>query len=219
MILAGAIRIAGQAGAKPGQLVAADAELERTGPGPRFASRAGDKLEAALNHFQVGVAGRVALDVGSSTGGFTDCLLQHGAARVHAVDSGTNQMIWRLRHDPRVHLLERTNARYLTPAQLGEPCSLLTVDVAFIAARQLLPALAACLAPPADAIVLVKPQFEAGRAAVGKGGLVRDPEAQRAAVLLVEDCAHRLGFRVHGVLPSPVLGATGNQEFLLHAVL
>lgn len=216
LILAGSIRIPGQTAAKPGQLVAPDIELERTGPGPRFASRAGDKLEAALAYFKVEVRDRVALDIGSSTGGFTDCLLQHGAARVHAVDSGTNQMIWRLRHDPRVHLLERTNARYLTPAQIGEPCTLLTVDVSFIAARRLLPALVPLLSPAADAVILVKPQFEAGREAVGKGGLVRDPEAQQAAVQLVATAAVSLGFRVTGVLPSPVLGATGNQEFLLH---
>ncbi|MGH9479219.1 MAG: TlyA family RNA methyltransferase [Terriglobales bacterium] len=237
LILAGRILVAGQKAAKPGHPTAPDAALERLGPAARFASRAGGKLEAALDHFQVAVAGRIALDVGSSTGGFTDCLLARGALRVHAVDSGTNQMVWRLRTDSRVHVLENTNARHLRLEQLvgagpsacatetlapacapqGERPDLLTMDVSFISATLLLPQVGPLLAPAAEAIVLVKPQFEAGRAAVGSGGIVRDPATQRAAVERVANCLRALGAAVAPALPSPVLGATGNQEFLLYA--
>ncbi|MGN6592844.1 MAG: TlyA family RNA methyltransferase [Terriglobales bacterium] len=218
LILAGRILVDEQKLTKPGHMVSADAALRRLGEPPRFASRAGLKLEAALNHFQIDARGRVALDVGSSTGGFTDCLLQRGAARVHAVDSGSNQMIWRLRTDPRVHLLEKTNARHLDPAAIGEPVSLLTVDVSFISVTLLLPALIPLLASPADIVILVKPQFEAGRGQVGKGGIVRDESVRLAAVEKVRAAVLAAGATVRGVLPSPVLGADGNQEYLLHAV-
>jgi 23S rRNA (cytidine1920-2'-O)/16S rRNA (cytidine1409-2'-O)-methyltransferase len=218
LILAGRILVDEQKLTKPGHMVPADAVLRRLGEPPRFASRAGWKLEAALDHFHVEVRGRVALDVGSSTGGFTDCLLQRGAARVHAVDSGSNQMIWRLRSDPRVHLREKTNARHLQPAGLGEPVSLLTVDVSFISVTLLLPALLPCLAPGGEAIILVKPQFEAGRAQVGKGGIIRDESVRLAAVERVRAAVTAAGATVTGVLPSPLLGADGNQEYLLHAL-
>ncbi|HET9784178.1 MAG TPA: TlyA family RNA methyltransferase [Terriglobales bacterium] len=219
LILAGQILVEEQKLTKPGQMVSADAALRRLGEPPRFASRAGLKLEAALDHFQIDVHGRVALDIGSSTGGFTDCLLQRGAARVHAVDSGSNQMIWRLRTDPRVHLREKTNARYLDPAAIGEPISLLTVDVSFISVTLLLPAIIPLLAPPADIVILVKPQFEAGRAQVGKGGIVRDESIRLAAVERVRSAVTSAGAVVRDVLPSPVLGADGNQEYLLYGVL
>ncbi|HVA62792.1 MAG TPA: TlyA family RNA methyltransferase [Terriglobales bacterium] len=223
LILAGAILVNGQKATKPGHAVAADAELTRVGEPLRFASRAGLKLEAALDHFHLDAAGRVALDVGSSTGGFTDCLLQRGARRVHAVDSGTNQMIWRLRTDPRVHLLEKTNARFLTARDLklerGEEPDLLTLDVSFISATLLLPTLVKLLRRPAEVVVLVKPQFEAGRAAVGKGGVVRDAAARQAAVERVAQALEGLGARAIATIPSPILGAHGNQEFLLHAVI
>ncbi len=219
LILAGQILVDEQKLTKPGQQVNSDAVLRRLGEPPRFASRAGLKLEAALDHFQMDVRGRVALDVGSSTGGFTDCLLQRGAARVHAVDSGTHQMIWRLRSDPRVHLLEKTNARYLQPADIGEPATLLTMDVSFISVTLLLPALLPLLAPTADLVILVKPQFEAGRAQVGKGGIIRDESVRLAAVEKVRSALHSTGASVSAVLPSPVLGADGNQEYLLHATL
>ncbi|MGH9482601.1 MAG: TlyA family RNA methyltransferase [Terriglobales bacterium] len=217
LILAGGILVDGQPGVKPGHAVAAAAVLARRAPPPRFVSRAGLKLEAALEHFRLTVAGEVALDVGSSTGGFTDCLLQRGAVRVHAVDCGTNQMDWRLRSDPRVHLLERTNARYLRAQDLGEPPTLLTLDVSFISATLLLPVLVPLLARGADAVILVKPQFEAGREAVGKGGVVRDPAARLAAVERVAAALGGLGGGDPAWFPSPVLGACGNQEYLLHA--
>ncbi|MGH9468381.1 MAG: TlyA family RNA methyltransferase [Terriglobales bacterium] len=220
LILAGEVFAAGQKAAKPGHPVPADVDLEVRAHTPRFASRAGEKLAAALDHFAVPVEGRVGLDIGSSTGGFTDCLLAHGALRVHAVDSGTNQMIWRLRTDPRVHLLEKTNARYLTAGDLGgEQPSLLVMDVSFISATLLLPQAVPLLGPAAELIVLVKPQFEAGREAVGKGGLVHDPAARAAAVRRVAATLEHLGGRDLGEMPSPVLGASGNQEYLLHAVL
>jgi 23S rRNA (cytidine1920-2'-O)/16S rRNA (cytidine1409-2'-O)-methyltransferase len=219
-ILAGEVYIAGQKATKPGQPVAPDAAVEVRALGPQFASRAAGKLAAALDHFGVTAADRVALDVGSSTGGFTDILLARGARRVHAVDSGTNQMIWRLRNDPRVHLLERTNARYLRAADLeGDQPSLLVMDVSFISATLLLPTLVPLLAPGAELIVLVKPQFEAGREAVGKGGIVCDPAAHAAAVARVRMAIADLGGAASAAIPSPVLGASGNQEFLLHARL
>jgi len=217
LILAGAITLDGHPAPKPGQQVAIDAVLARVGEAARYASRAGVKLEAALDHFAVAVAGRIGLDVGASTGGFTDCLLQRGAVRVHAVDAGTNQMIWRLRTDPRVHLLERTNARYLKLEDIGERAEVLTLDVSFISATLLLPVLLPLLTPAADIVVLVKPQFEAGREAVAKGGIVRDEGARAAAVARVAACLGESGAEVLGCIPSPILGATGNQEYLLHA--
>lgn len=216
MILAGEVQVAGQRRDKPGMRIARNAEL-RVKPAPRFASRAGEKLAAALEEFSIPVAGRVCLDVGSSTGGFTDCLLQAGAARVHAVDSGINQMIYRLRGHPRVHLLERTNARYLQPQQIGEAVELVTMDVAFISVTLLLPAVVPLLAPSGDLIVLVKPQFEAGREAVGKGGIVRDEAARQAAIARVRQALVAAGLEIQGLIPSPVLGAEGNQEYLLWA--
>lgn len=217
LILAGAITLDGHPAPKPGQQVASDAVLARVGEAARYASRAGAKLEAALDHFAIAVAGRIGLDVGASTGGFTDCLLQRGAVRVHAVDAGTNQMIWRLRTDPRVHLLERTNARYLKLEDVGERAEVLTLDVSFISATLLLPVLLPLLTPAADLVVLVKPQFEAGREAVAKGGIVRDEGARAAAVARVAACLAEAGAEVLGCIPSPILGATGNQEYLLHA--
>lgn len=218
LVLAGEILVDGQKATKPGHAVAADCTLSSLATSAAFASRAGDKLAAALDHFQVSVADRVALDVGSSTGGFTDCLLQRGARRVHAVDSGTNQMIWRLRTDPRVHLREQTNARFLTPDAIGEPVDVLVVDVSFISVTLLLPALLPLLAPAAHVVILVKPQFEAGRAGVGKGGIVRDPEVRAAALSHVAAALSASGLNNVNAIDCPVLGARGNQEFLLHAV-
>ena len=215
-ILAGEVFVNGQRRDKPGWRAPHDAHLHLK-TAPRYASRAGDKLAAALSAFSIPVTGRVALDVGSSTGGFTDCLLQAGAARVHAVDSGRNQMIYRLRQDPRVRLRERTNARYLRPEQVGEPVDIIAVDVSFISATLLFPALLPLLAANGDLIVLVKPQFEAGREAVGKGGIVRDPAARDAAIARVRQALEAAGMRVRNVMPSPVLGAEGNQEFLMWA--
>lgn len=216
LILAGQVLVNGQKIDKSGAQVARDADVRILG-GEKYVSRAGAKLEAALTNFGIAVDGRVCLDVGSSTGGFTDCLLQHRAARVYAVDSGTNQMVWSLRNDRRVHLRERTNARYLTRADVAEALDLITVDVSFISVTLLLQALLPLLKPTGEMIVLVKPQFEAGREAVGKGGIVRDPEQRQAAVEKVRAAIEAAGFGRIEVIPSPVLGAEGNQEYLLWA--
>ncbi|TAN24548.1 MAG: TlyA family RNA methyltransferase [Acidobacteria bacterium] len=219
LILAGEVLVNGQRADKSGQWVAPDAELRLLGQPPRFASRAGEKLAAALDHFALPVTDRIALDIGSSTGGFTDCLLQAGARHVYAFDSGTNQMIWRLRTDPRVTLRENTNARYLCPEDLPERAELLTVDVSFISVTLLLPVLVPLLAPGADAVILIKPQFEAGRGQVGKGGLVRDDAVRQQVIARIQDAAAAAGLVPQGTLASPVLGASGNQEYLLHARL
>jgi 23S rRNA (cytidine1920-2'-O)/16S rRNA (cytidine1409-2'-O)-methyltransferase len=189
----------------------------------RYVSRGGLKLEKALDHWNVNVAGRVCLDVGASTGGFTDCLLQRGAARVIAVDTGYGQLDFRLRQDSRVRLLEKTNARYLTREQIGEPVDLIVMDVAFISATLVLPAVIAAgfplgsSNPGKSVIVLVKPQFEVGREQVGKGGIVRDPALQAGAVEKVGQTLSGLGLGNIDVIESPILGVEGNREFLLYA--
>ncbi len=205
----------GTALTKPGARVPADAALtlrER----PKFVSRGGDKLEAAFRAFPIDVAGLTAIDAGASTGGFTDCLLQHGAARVYAVDVGYGQLAWELRQDPRVVVMERCNIRHLTADRLETTPSFFTVDCSFISLRLVLPALMPLLAPNPSGVALVKPQFEAGRDQVGKGGVVRD-ESVRARV--VDDArllARALGFSEIDVIPSPLPGPAGNREFLAY---
>lgn len=180
----------------------------------KYASRGGLKLEAALREFQVDPAGWTCIDVGSSTGGFTDCLLKHGASKVVAIDSGTNQLVWSLRNDPRVEVRENTNARYLTPDDLDDRFDLAVMDVSFISVTKVLPALVGLLKPNARMIVLIKPQFEVGRAEVGKGGIVREPQKHERVVREVNEFAVNLGLAVVGTIPSPILGAEGNKEFL-----
>lgn len=216
LILAGQVLVNEQKIDKPGANVALDAAVRILGEGLRYVSRAGYKLEAALDHFQIAVEGRIVLDVGSSTGGFTDCVLQRGALRVHAIDSGTNQMDWKLRSDARVRLREQTNARFLKPDDLGEAADLLTMDVSFISVTLLLPVVVPMLKPGGDAVILVKPQFEAGRGQVGKGGIVRDEAVRQACIERVRACAQECGLEVTGVIASPILGSEGNQEYLLH---
>ena len=172
------------------------------------------KLEAALREFSIDVTGLVCLDVGASTGGFTDCLLQHGARRVIAVDVGHNQIDWRLRSDPRVEVREGVNARYLTPADFDEQFDLVTVDVAFISATKILPAIVPLLADSGRAVTLIKPQFEVGKNEVGKGGIVKDSEQHQRVVGEVNSSAESLGLKVAGVFESPIKGADGNVEFL-----
>lgn len=184
--------------------------------GPPFVSRGGLKLEAAFDHFDIDVEGKVAIDVGASTGGFTDCLLQHGATKVYAVDVGYGQLDWKLRQDDRVVVLERTNIRYLRPEQLEEKADFFTVDCSFISLRLVLGPLRALLNDSAEGILLIKPQFEAGREQVGKGGVVRDPAIHQAVVEEVTTHVDDLGFSSQGVLPSPLLGPAGNREFLAH---
>jgi 23S rRNA (cytidine1920-2'-O)/16S rRNA (cytidine1409-2'-O)-methyltransferase len=215
-VRAGRVRI-GRGGARaetPSQLVAADEEL-RVDPAPRYVSRGGLKLERALDELEVSVAGRHCLDVGASTGGFTDCLLQRGAARVIAVDVGQGQLDWRLRGDERVVVLERTNARYLDPGRLPFRPDLATVDVSFIGLSKVLPPVAACVAPAGEILALVKPQFELAPKEVGKGGVVRDPAARRLAILSVAEAAAGLGFRVRGIAASGLPGPKGNRESFL----
>lgn len=223
LVLAGRVLVNGQKVVKAGTGVDAEAEIRLLGPDLRYVSRGGLKLEAGLRQWRLEVAGKVCLDVGASTGGFTDCLLQHGAARVIAVDTGYGQIDLRLRQDARVRLLEKTNARYLQPEQVGETVDLVAMDVSFISATLVLPAVVAAAFPP-DAhagkhiLVLVKPQFEVGRERVGKGGIVRDPAAQAEAVEKVRAKLMELGCRHTELMESPILGAEGNREFLLHGM-
>jgi len=215
LILAGQVLVGGRKGAKPGEMVPSDSPLEVLAP-PPYVSRGGQKLQAALDHFRIPVQGRVCLDVGASTGGFTDCLLQRGARRVYAVDVGRGQLDWKLRNDARVVLCEGVNARYLGPEHVPEPVELAVCDVSFISATLILPRLARLLAPAGEMVILVKPQFELGRGQVGKGGVVRDPELHRAACRKVAEAAAGLGFRSEW-MESPLRGAEGNREFLLYA--
>lgn len=215
LILAGQVLVNRQQGFKPGQLVAAESPLEII-QAPRYVSRGGQKLEAALDHFRIRVEGRTCLDVGASTGGFTDCLLQRGARRVYAVDVGSGQLDWKLRTDPRVVAVEGVNARHLGPEHVPEPVDLATCDVSFISVTLILPRLASLLSSPGEMVILVKPQFEVGRGQVGKGGVVRDPGLQQAACRKVCEAAEALGFRAEWI-ESPIRGAQGNREFLLYA--
>ncbi len=211
LIMAGEVRVAGEVADKPGRQVPVDAPIEVMAR-PRFVSRGGEKLEAALNRFGLDVRGWVAADVGASTGGFTDCLLQRGAARVYAIDVGYGQLAWRLRNDPRVVVMERTNARYLE--RLPEPVDLVTIDVSFISLRLIFPRAVNWLKAEGHVIALIKPQFEAGRREVGKGGVVRDPAVHRTVLARVLTAAADLGLGLQGLMPSPLLGPAGNVEFL-----
>src|ERR1700734_3472011 len=215
LILAGQVLVNGQKADKAGANIDAAAHIELLAQ-PRYVGRGGLKLEAALDHFAIDVAGKVCLDVGSSTGGFTDCLLQRGAARVYAIDVGTGQLDWKLRNDRRVIVQEQVNARYLTREQVPESIALAVCDVSFISITMILPALAGLLAADAEMVILVKPQFELDREQVGKGGIIRDPALHHQACQRVEKAVRALGFHTQ-VIASPILGAEGNREFLLHA--
>lgn len=225
LILAGKVLVDEQKVEKSGAMVGSDAVIRLLGEDLKYVSRGGLKLERALDYWTIDVSGKTCLDVGASTGGFTDCLLQHGAAHVIAVDTGHGQIAFKLRQDPRLHLLEKTNARYLTRDQVGEDVHLITMDVSFISATLLLsPVIAAAfpLASPErtrhEVIVLVKPQFEVGREKVGKGGIVKDEAAQLQAVEKVRNSVIALGAQSTDVIESPILGAEGNREFLLRAI-
>jgi 23S rRNA (cytidine1920-2'-O)/16S rRNA (cytidine1409-2'-O)-methyltransferase len=213
-IVAGRVRVAGSPAAAPSRLVAPDESIQVAGEPPRFVSRGGEKLAAALERFAVPVRGRRALDAGASTGGFTDCLLQHGAAHVVAVDVGRGQLAWSLRDDPRVTVRERTNVRALEPADIGGAVDVTVADLSFISLVTVAPALARCTGPEGELVLLVKPQFEAGRARVGKGGIVRDPAVHRAVLHEVRDGLRDAGLHVVDIMTSPLRGADGNVEFL-----
>jgi 23S rRNA (cytidine1920-2'-O)/16S rRNA (cytidine1409-2'-O)-methyltransferase len=216
LILAGSVRVDGEVVSKPGAKVAPTAAIAITGDDLPYVSRGGLKLRHALDHFGIDVRGLSALDVGASTGGFTDCLLQAGAARVCAVDVGYGQLSWKLRQDPRVVVLERVNARYLDPAVLPFRPDICVCDVSFISQTLILPRLVAAVGPGRRWIItLVKPQFEVERGQVGKGGVVRDPGLRQQAVARCTAAAAALGCEVVGVTPSPILGPAGNEEFLL----
>jgi len=205
---------------KAGQGIAPDAALEVRGQPHPYVSRGGLKLEKALDHFAIPAAGRVALDVGASTGGFTDCLLQRGAAKVYAIDVGTNQLAWKLRSDPRVVSMEKTNIRDVTRAQLAEPIDLIVCDASFIGLRTALPAALALATPGAHLVALIKPQFEVGKGRVGKGGIVREPELHKEVCEMISAwLAEQPGWKVLGVTESPITGAEGNREFLIAGVL
>ncbi len=225
LILAGRVLVNEQKLEKAGASVDEDSAIRVIGDDLPFVSRGGLKLARALEHWHIDVAGKTCLDIGTSTGGFTDCLLQNGASQVIAVDTGYGQIDAVLRNDPRVRLREKTNARYLTPEQLWasegrQPIGLIAMDVSFISATLVLPAVVQCVRTSSadfEAVVLVKPQFEVGRERVGKGGIVRDPEAQQSAVAKVAAAVESLGGAQVEFIDSPILGAEGNREFLLHA--
>ncbi|TMG33565.1 MAG: TlyA family RNA methyltransferase [Chloroflexi bacterium] len=213
MVRAGLVRVAGAPTERPDQLVAADQPIEITGARD-YVSRGGEKLAAALDAFAVDPRDRTCLDVGASTGGFTDVLLQRGAERVIAVDVGYGQLAWSLRQDPRVTVIERVNIRHLE--QLPQPADLAVIDVSFISLRLVLPRVRELLRPPGDVVALVKPQFEVGKGAVGKGGVVRDPAQHDQVLNELRRFAAEIGYQVAGQIPSPVLGTKGNREFLLY---
>ena len=215
LILAGEVTVNGQKADKAGQLVNDEVRIEVRQPLP-YVSRGGLKLEAALTGFGIDVDGKICLDIGTSTGGFADCLLQRNALRVHCVDTGAGQIDWKLRTDPRVILHERVNARYLEFAEIGEYADLIVCDVSFISVTLLIPALAPLLKPDGDWVILVKPQFEVGRGQVGKGGIVREADLHGKACYRVQQTLSSAGFDSR-LMDSHILGTKGNREFLLHA--
>jgi 23S rRNA (cytidine1920-2'-O)/16S rRNA (cytidine1409-2'-O)-methyltransferase len=216
LLLAGNVLVNGQKMGKPGTQVASDARVELIGESPRYVSRGGVKLEGAFEDFGVSPAERICLDVGSSTGGFTDCLLQHGATRVYAVDVSSDQLDWKLRQDSRVIFLE-CNARYLQPDDLAERATLVTMDVSFISVVKVLPAVVTVAAANAGFLILIKPQFELEKSEIGKGGIVKEASLHQKAIDRVVHTAVSLNLEVLGVRPSQLAGTEGNQEFFLHA--
>jgi 23S rRNA (cytidine1920-2'-O)/16S rRNA (cytidine1409-2'-O)-methyltransferase len=218
LVLAGRVRVDGRPAGKPGTTVPRAASIEIIEPDHPFVGRGGVKLDGALARLGLDPRGAVVLDIGASTGGFTDCLLRRGAARVFALDVGEGLLDWTLRNDPRVVVLEGRNARHLAPSDLPGPVDLVVIDVSFISLRLILPAVPALLAPGGSVVALVKPQFEVGRREVGRGGIVREPRLHRAALESVAGAAPALGLAVVAGCASPITGAEGNREFFLHLV-
>lgn len=214
MILAGKVKSNGAIVDKPSRMIPTDAVIEVIGESKPFVSRGGEKLAAALDAYSMAPQGMICLDVGCSTGGFTDCLLQRGAARVYAVDVGYGQFDWRLRKDPRVVLIERTNIRYMSPSAAPEPIDLAVIDVSFISLTKVLPPIIPFLRSPARVVALIKPQFEVGKGQVGRGGVVRDDTQRAEAAQRVVRFAEEIGLRAVGTVASPIKGKKGNQEIL-----
>lgn len=215
LIMAGKVRVNSRPVDKPGFSVSPDDTVELTGADIPYVSRGGLKLEAALRRFKLNVSGAVCIDVGASTGGFTDCLLQHGAKRVYAVDVGYGQLAWQLRQDPRVIAIERTNVRHMTAAAIPAPVDLITIDVAFISLKIVVPVLVKFLKPGASILALIKPQFEVGKGQVGKGGVVRDPQLHQEVIRDLSDFFGTIKLTPQPVYPSPLLGPKGNREFFI----
>jgi 23S rRNA (cytidine1920-2'-O)/16S rRNA (cytidine1409-2'-O)-methyltransferase len=216
MVLAGQVLVGDQRIDKPGQMVPTDAQIRIKGEAMRYVSRGGLKLEAALRQFKVNPQGKTCIDIGASTGGFTDCLLQHGAAKVWAVDVGHNQLAWRLRSCPQVVVMEGVNARNLSQDQFPVRFDIATIDVSFISLKLILPAVAQIITDEADLIALVKPQFEVGKGEVGRGGIVTDPAKHRRVLNEIIESARAIGLSKLGLIQSPILGAEGNREFFIH---
>ena len=216
LILAGLVLVNEQKVDKAGTLIPEDADIRLLGQEHPYVGRGGLKLAHALREFQIDPTGKIAIDVGASTGGFTDCLLQHGAAKVYAVDVGYGQLAWKLLNDPRVIPRERTNVRYLTPADFSEQMEIAVIDLSFISITKILESVQRLLHPQAEVIALVKPQFEVGKGEVGKGGIVKSPEKHQRVLQEVREYAEALGFQFKGVIESPIKGAKGNTEFLMY---
>jgi 23S rRNA (cytidine1920-2'-O)/16S rRNA (cytidine1409-2'-O)-methyltransferase len=211
-VMAGEVKIGTQTAPKPGQLVDPGEEIT-VKPAKRYVGRGALKLEGALDHFKIDVAGRIALDIGASTGGFTDCLLQHGAAKVYAVDVGQGQLDWKLRTDPRVIVLEKVNARFLSRKEIPEPIEICVIDVSFISLTLILPNAVDLITLNGIILALIKPQFELERGEIGRGGIVRKPELHQKAQDKIVAFVNRLGHSITGIVPSAITGADGNQEF------
>lgn len=216
LIMAGLVVVDDHVAEKAGQMVSLDAVVRLKGEALPYVSRGGLKLEKALKILNIDVNGLVAVDVGASTGGFTDCLLQHGAAKVFAVDVGYGQLAWKLRQDPRVVSIEKANIRYLDPGKLGEAADIAVIDVSFISLDKVLPHVVRLIRDGGSIVALIKPQFEVGRGEVGKGGVVRDSEKHRKVIASVHALAESLGLTVCGITESPILGPKGNREFLIY---
>jgi len=218
VIMAGSVYVDGVRTDKAGALVGEGSNVEVRDSSLKYVSRGGLKLEAALREFGIDPSGWVAADIGASTGGFTDCLLKSGAAKVYAIDVGYGQLDWKLRQDPRVTIKEKLNARYIKPDDIGEPVDIVVIDVSFISLTMIIPPALALLKPVGVLVALIKPQFEVGKGEVGKGGIVRDEAKRMEAVDKIREFVESLGLGILGVIPSPIEGAEGNKEFLIAAV-
>jgi 23S rRNA (cytidine1920-2'-O)/16S rRNA (cytidine1409-2'-O)-methyltransferase len=218
LIMIGGVKVNGQVMRKPGQKIREDALIEILQPPCPYVSRGGIKLEGAIKGFGINVEGKVCLDVGASTGGFTDCLLQHGAKKVYAVDVGWGQLHWKLRNDPRVICLEKRNIRYLPKEEIPEEVDLVTIDTSFISLKLVIPAVLKFLKEKAEILALIKPQFEVGKGEVGKGGVVRDPEKHKRVIEEIRIFSQNLGLHPVGVIESPISGPKGNREFFIYLI-